>query len=51
MRVLLFICIISIMKQQFEVTYTVLQIPELLDSWVTNAPYVKMSCPYIFLKT
>jgi len=35
------------MKQQFVVTYTIrqTQISELLDSWVTNTPYVKMLCP------
>ena len=35
------------MKQQFVVTYTIrqTQIPELLGSWVTNTPYVKILCP------
>jgi hypothetical protein len=38
---------ISLMKQQFVVTHTIRQteIPALLDSWVTNAPSVKMLQP------
>jgi hypothetical protein len=38
---------ISLMKQQFIVTHTICQIeiPALLDSWVTNTPSVKMFYP------
>jgi hypothetical protein len=37
----------SFMQQQLVVTHTIRQteIPALLDSWVTNAPSVKMFCP------
>lgn len=36
-----------LLKQHFVVTQTVCQaeIPALLDSWVMNAPSVKMLCP------
>jgi len=48
----------SFMEQQLVVTHTIHQkeIPALLDSWVTDAPSVKMFCPqqiawpYIFIK-
>jgi len=48
----------SFMEQQLVVSHTIRQteIPALLDSWVTNAPSVKMFCPqqiawpYIFIK-
>jgi len=43
----------SPVKQQYVLTYTVYQIeiPALLDSWVTNTPFVKeIASPYIFLK-
>jgi hypothetical protein len=50
------------MRRQFVVTHTIrqTQILALLDSWVTDAPSVKMLCPqkkkknaspYIFVKT
>ena len=49
---------ISLPKQQCVVTHTILQtdIPALPDSWLTNAPAVKISCPqniacHIFAKT
>jgi hypothetical protein len=41
------------MKQQCVVTHAdyQIQIPALLDSWVTNTPFVKeIASPYIFLK-
>jgi hypothetical protein len=49
----------SLMKQQLVVTHTIHQteVPALEDSWVTNIPSIKMSCPqkiafpYISLKT
>jgi len=39
--------VILLMKQQFAITHTICQtmIPTLLNSWVTNAPSIKMSCP------
>jgi len=50
---------ISLMKQQSVVTRTICQteIITLLDSWVTNAPSIKILChqkmasPYIFINT
>jgi hypothetical protein len=37
----------SLMKCQFVIAHTIFQteIPELLDSWVTNTSSVKMLCP------
>jgi len=50
--------LVFLMTHQFVVTYTIPQnIFALMDSWVTNTPYVKMLCPqkkiatYIFVKT
>jgi hypothetical protein len=41
------IVIISLMKQQFVVTYAIgeAEIPTLLDRWITNTPFVTMLCP------
>ena len=52
--------VIALMKQQFVATHTIRQMetPALLNSWVTNTPYVKtfypqkkIASPYIFVKT
>jgi len=43
----------SLVKQECVITHTVCQIEicALLDSWVTNTPFVKeIASPYIFLK-
>jgi hypothetical protein len=49
---------ISLVKEQFIVTHTVLQNRALLDSWITNAPSIKIWHPEtkllrltIFVKT